>query len=73
MVDTGFCNSPQADTLALNISALVVKAGFTTPAAGCAPYTAIFNTIVHGGQHFIWDFGDGQGSTEAALPRHVYP
>ena len=71
MVDTGFCNSPQADSLNLNISPLV-KAGFTTPAAGCAPYTAVFNTIIHGGQHFIWDFGDDQGSTQV-MPTHLYP
>jgi gliding motility-associated-like protein len=71
MVDTGFCNSPQADTLNLNISPLV-KAGFATPPAGCAPYNAVFNTIIHGGQHFIWDFGDGQVSTEV-MPTHLYP
>jgi gliding motility-associated-like protein len=71
MVDTGFCNSPQADTLALNISPLV-KAGFTTPPAGCAPYTAVFTTIIRGGQHFLWDFGDGSVSDEV-MPVHVYP
>jgi gliding motility-associated-like protein len=70
MVDTGFCNSPQADTLNLNISPLV-KAGFTTPSTGCAPYTAVFNTIIRGGQHFIWTFGDGWGSTEV-MPTHLY-
>jgi gliding motility-associated-like protein len=71
MIDTNFCNYPQTDTVALNISPLV-KAGFRTPLAGCAPYEAVFNTIVLGGQQFIWTFGDGSGSTEE-MPVHLYP
>jgi len=71
MQDTGYCNSPQSDSLMLNISPLV-KAGFNTPAAGCAPYDAVFNTIIKGGQHFYWSFGDGQTSTEV-MPTHLYP
>lgn len=70
MIDTNFCNYPQTDTVTLNISPLV-KAGFATPATGCAPYEAVFNTIVQGGQQFIWTFGDGSGSTEE-MPVHLY-
>ncbi len=71
MVDTNFCNYPQSDTFNLNISPLV-KAGFTVPSPACAPDDAIFTTIIHGGQHFIWSFGDGTGSTEV-MPTHLYP
>ena len=70
MDDTNFCNYPQSDTVTLNISPLV-KAGFNTPATGCAPYDAVFNTIVQGGQQFIWTFGDGTGSTDE-MPTHLY-
>jgi len=70
MIDTDFCNYPQTDSETLNISPLV-KAQFETPAVGCAPYTAVFNTIIHGGQQFIWTFGDGTGSRDIS-PVHLY-
>ena len=38
---------------------------------GCAPYDAFFNNTSLAGRQFIWDFGDGTGSTEVN-PTHLY-
>lgn len=70
LVDTGYCNSPDSATLQLRIAANV-KAQFETPAAGCAPYAAVFNNTSLAGQQFFWDFGDGTTSTDVN-PVHTY-
>ena len=62
LVDTAYCNAPDADTLELR-AAPNVEALFETPPTGCAPYTATFNNISIAGQTFAWDFGDGGTST----------
>jgi gliding motility-associated-like protein len=71
LVDTTYCNSPDTFTLQLSVAALV-KAQFTTPPTGCAPYTAVFTNTSLAGQTFQWDFGDGNTST-AVSPTHLYP
>jgi gliding motility-associated-like protein len=68
--DTSFCNSP-ADTIKSVRLSPQVKALFTTPARGCAPYNAVFSNTSLGGLNFIWDFGDGNTSTEEE-PSHLY-
>jgi gliding motility-associated-like protein len=49
----------------------LVKAQFTTPSTGCAPYTAVFDNTSLAGQTFSWDFGDGSTSTDVN-PVHEY-
>jgi gliding motility-associated-like protein len=68
--DTNFCNSPDTLSKILRVSANV-KASFNTPAAGCAPYEAVFENTSQGGAQFTWDFGDGSTSTEQN-PTHTY-
>ena len=68
--DTAYCNFP-LDTVKQLYVAQNVKAAFTTPPVGCAPYTAVFNNTSIAGQQFYWDFGDGGTSTDIS-PVHVY-
>ena len=70
LTDTAFCNSPDSLTIQIRVAALV-KAQFTTPPAGCAPYTAVFTNTSLAGQSFQWDFGDG-GTSTAINPTHLY-
>jgi gliding motility-associated-like protein len=70
LTDTNYCNSPDSLSIDLRI-APNVKAVFETPAAGCVPYDAVFNNTSLAGQSFIWDFGDGSGSTLSS-PTHLY-
>ncbi|BAV08571.1 gliding motility-associated C-terminal domain-containing protein [Filimonas lacunae] len=70
LVDTNYCNYPDSITQQIRI-AINVKAGFTTPASGCVPYTAEFSNTSMGGQTFTWDFGDGTTSTDVN-PSHLY-
>lgn len=70
LTDTTYCNSPDSLTIQLRVAALV-KAQFETPPTGCAPYNAVFNNTSIAGQTFIWDFGDGTGSTDIN-PTHLY-
>jgi gliding motility-associated-like protein len=51
--------------------AALVKAQFTTPPTGCAPYNAEFTNTSLAGQSFQWDFGDGSTSTDIN-PTHLY-
>jgi gliding motility-associated-like protein len=71
LIDTNYCNYPDSITKQVRI-AENVKAEFTTPPFGCAPYDAVFNNISAGGQVFQWDFGDGATSTQTN-PTHHYP
>ncbi|MBS1632544.1 MAG: PKD domain-containing protein, partial [Bacteroidetes bacterium] len=70
LVDTNYCNAPDSITIQLRVASLV-KAQFETSPLGCAPDTAFFNNISIAGQTFIWDFGDGSGSSQVN-PTHVY-
>lgn len=70
ILDTTFCNSPDSIEKTIRISPLV-KATFTTPAIGCAPYTAFFNNTSLAGTDFLWDFGDNTTSTDVN-PTHLY-
>ncbi|MBC7904505.1 MAG: PKD domain-containing protein [Gemmatimonadaceae bacterium] len=70
MPDTNYCNSPDSISQTLRVAPLV-DALFETPAAGCAPYDAVFNNISLAGQTFFWDFGDGTTSTDIN-PTHTY-
>lgn len=70
ILDTTFCNSPDSISKLIRINPLV-KASFTTPARGCAPYTAIFKNTSLAGTDFIWQFGDNTTSTDIE-PTHLY-
>lgn len=70
LTDTAYCNTPDADTILVNVAANV-KAIFTTPAFGCAQYNAVFTNLSTGGQDWLWEFGDGNTST-AFEPVHLY-
>ncbi|RYE20175.1 MAG: PKD domain-containing protein, partial [Sphingobacteriales bacterium] len=70
MIDPAFCNAPDfiQDTIRINS---LVKAQFTTPALGCAPYQATFDNTSLAGTDFLWEFGDGNASTDM-YPTHTY-
>ena len=68
--DTTFCNSPDSIEKTIRLSP-TVKASFTTPALGCAPYTALFDNTSLAGTDFKWEFGDGTFSTDIS-PSHLY-
>ncbi len=70
LVDTTYCNAPDSLKISLTI-AENVKAGFTTDAIGCAPYTATFVNTSVAGLNYTWNFGDGNTSTLSA-PVHSY-
>ncbi len=70
LIDTNYCNAPDLLTDTIRIAANV-KAQFTTPPSGCAPYTAEFNNTSLAGQTFLWNFGDGTTSTDQ-YPKHLY-
>ena len=70
LTDTAYCNAPDSLTIQVRVAALV-KAQFTTPPTGCAPYTAEFTNTSLAGQSFQWNFGDGGTSTDIN-PTHVY-
>jgi gliding motility-associated-like protein len=70
LTDTAYCNAPDSVTIQVRVAALV-KAQFTTPPTGCAPYNAEFTNTSLAGQSFQWDFGDGGTSTDIN-PTHLY-
>jgi gliding motility-associated-like protein len=69
LTDSVYCNYPDTVIIQLRVAALV-KAGFTV-SEGCAPYNAQFTNTSQAGAQFIWDFGDGGGSS-AVDPVHLY-
>src|ERR1700749_4665814 len=72
LVDTTYCNSPM-DTTRILYVAQNVKAAFSTPAFGCAPYNAVFNNTSIAGQRFYWNFGDGSPIDSIDIsPTHLY-
>lgn len=70
LTDTAYCNTPDADTVLIDIAANV-KAKFSTPAFGCVQYNAVFDNQTTGGQTWLWEFGDGTFSTSFE-PVHLY-
>lgn len=70
LVDTNYCNYPDTFNITLRI-ADNVKAGFTTPPSGCAPYTPVITNTSIGGASYQWTFGDG-GTSNAATPTYTY-
>ncbi len=60
--DTNYCNYPDTTTQTLRVSP-VVKAQFEI-SDGCAPYNAMFNNTSLAGKSFLWNFGDGNTSTD---------
>jgi gliding motility-associated-like protein len=71
IIDTNFCNTPDSFVRTIRINALV-KADFRTPARGCVPYRAVFTNTSLAGTDFIWDFGDGIGTSTDPDPVYVY-
>lgn len=69
--DTTYCNYPDSAVKTLRVAPNVV-AGFTTPSAGCVPYTAVITNTSQAGQDFFWDFGDGTTFTGSTPPDKVY-
>ncbi|MFZ6023109.1 MAG: PKD domain-containing protein [Bacteroidota bacterium] len=63
LLDTSYCNTPDSVEQEMRIAPLVI-ARFETPPIGCAPYKAVFKNVSQAGQQFIWNFGDGTGSSE---------
>jgi gliding motility-associated-like protein len=74
-LDMRFCNAPDStkDTLRINEN---VKAIPSSPALGCAPYTAFFKNNSLGGLSWKWEFGDpGSGALNTSTdfePTHLY-
>jgi gliding motility-associated-like protein len=70
LIDTNYCNEPDSVIKQIRISP-TVKAQFSIPPYGCAPFTEVFENTSMGGMSFIWDFGDGTTSTTTD-PTHLY-
>jgi gliding motility-associated-like protein len=68
--DTTFCNAPDTAIKLLRISPNV-KAAFSTPNRGCVPYTPVFKNLSLGGTDWIWEFGNGDISTDFE-PTYTY-
>lgn len=75
LIDTGYCNAPQTDSQVIRI-ATNVKAGFSVPDSGCAPYLAQFTNTSTGGASFEWNFGEpksgGANQSTDVNPQHKY-
>ncbi len=71
LVDTNYCNVFDSAIVVLRV-APNVKAQFSTPQNGCAPYTAIINNTSLAGQDFFWDFGDNTTFVGADPPPKLY-
>ena len=68
--DTTFCNAPDSAVKTLRISPNV-KAIFSAPARGCVPFTLKFKNLSLGGTDWIWEFGNGDISTDFE-PTYTY-
>lgn len=68
--DTVFCNAPDTAVKPLRISPNV-RARFTTSNRGCVPYTPVFKNTSLGGTDWIWEFGNGDTSTDFE-PTYTY-
>lgn len=73
--DSAYCNNPDLLDTLVSVAANV-EAKFETPAAVCAPYTAVFTNTSIGGQTFQWDFADpssgADNTSTLANPTHFY-
>ncbi len=70
LTDTNYCNWPDTLKSTLRVSTNV-RARFTTPLSGCAPYNAVFSNTSLGGTDFRWIFDDGTISTDIS-PTKLY-
>jgi gliding motility-associated-like protein len=70
LIDTNYCNAPDTFSFPLRVNPNVA-ARFNAPLSGCAPFTASFNNLSVGGVSFLWNFGNGQTSTDAS-PRYTF-
>jgi gliding motility-associated-like protein len=68
--DTRYCNAPDSMVFTLSVAQNVVAA-FETPSTGCVPYTPAFDNNTDAGETYLWDFGDGNTSTDFE-PTHTY-
>lgn len=64
LADTNYCNAPDTFHLTVRVNPNVASR-FEAVASGCAPLPVQFNNTSLGGTSFIWDFGNGQISTDA--------
>lgn len=69
--DTSYCNAPDTLKTTVRISSNV-DARFTSPSAGCAPFTAVFTNTSLAGETFEWDFGNGRTFTGPTPPPIIY-
>jgi gliding motility-associated-like protein len=68
-VTTPYCSS--TGTQQVSVQAKPTASFITTPIAGCSPMTVNFTNTSSGATNYIWDFGDGAGSTTTS-PSHTY-
>ncbi len=70
LIDTNYCNAPDTFTFQVRVNPNVA-ARFNAPLSGCAPFVADFTNASVGGVSFLWDFGNGQTSSEVS-PRITF-
>ena len=72
VIDSFVCNAPDCIDTLLSVAANV-RASFTTSPRACINTPVTFKNTSTGGQTFLWDFGDGQTSTDnAPTITHTY-
>lgn len=75
VIDPFVCNAPGCVSKVVRIAS-AVKAQMSTPARGCARYSAVFSNTSLGGTNFTWNFGDpASGTLDTSTdinPIHVY-
>ncbi len=58
LINPDYCNSPDSAVQTLRVNP-IVKAIFTSPALGCAPYVAFFKNESQAGTSFDWELENG--------------
>lgn len=71
LIDPTFCNAPDSLERTIRIDAFV-KAIFSTPATGCAPYTALFDNNSQAGNTWQWQFDNGTTFSTAENPSYTF-
>lgn len=75
VIDGTVCNAPECISKVVRVAS-AVKAQMSTPAKGCAPYSAVFSNTSVGGTNFTWNFGDtASGTLDTSTninPIHIY-
>lgn len=66
--NSGGCNN---GVLKIDFDSPLVIANFNAPDTACAGSTIPFTNLSGGGGTYLWDFGDGNGSTSIS-PTHTY-